>query len=303
MITFKKWSPFIVASAILLAGCSQSSKEFTYEKADRDIDHVHGAGFINDHLYVATHTGIIKYDGHDWYASTGNKHDYMGFTLTKDGFYSSGHPEEGSGLKNPLGLIHSKDGGETLDKLAFYGESDFHYITAGYHSGALYVINQEPNSELDSGLYYSLDEGSKWHAGKFSGFETDAIGNMSAHPTKEGVVAASSKDGLYLSSDYGDHFELISDRSMVPAVTMLEESVLYAGLDDNGSHLYKQSLKQSNKAEIPIPDLGDNNPIMVIAADHENTNQIAVITYENDIYLTRNRGVDWSSLSQKGKVS
>src|SRR5699024_9778270 len=132
----------------------------------------------------ATHTGLKKHDGQDWYATTDNNHDYMGFSMTKEGFYSSGHPGEGSNLKNPLGLIKSVDDGKTLDQLAFYGETDFHYLTAGFDSDAIYAINQQPNSEIDEGLFYTLDEGKTWTKSEFSGIESDSIGNIAAHPTK-----------------------------------------------------------------------------------------------------------------------
>lgn len=31
------------AGVFLLGACSQETKEFTYEKTDKDIDHIHGA--------------------------------------------------------------------------------------------------------------------------------------------------------------------------------------------------------------------------------------------------------------------
>lgn len=161
-----------MTSFILIAGCSQTKKEFTYEKTNKTIDHIHELGISANNLYIATHTGLMKYDGERWYATSGNNHDYMGFSMIKDGFYSSGHPAEGSNLKNPLGLIKSTDNGKRLDKLAFYGESDFHYLTAGFGSNAIYVINQEPNTELKTGMYYTLDEGKTWESSKFSGIES-----------------------------------------------------------------------------------------------------------------------------------
>lgn len=68
----------------LLGACTQETKEFTYEKTNKDIDHIHGAGFSGCSLYIATHTGIMSHDGQNWYATTGNNHDYMGFSMIKD---------------------------------------------------------------------------------------------------------------------------------------------------------------------------------------------------------------------------
>lgn len=56
----------------------------------------------------------------------------MGYVATDNGFYSSGHPHPSAGLINPFGLIKSSDGGHTLTKLGFEGESDFHLMGVGY---------------------------------------------------------------------------------------------------------------------------------------------------------------------------
>lgn len=286
----------------LLGACTQETKEFTYEKTNKDIDHIHGAGFSGDSLYIATHTGIMSHDGQNWYATTGNNHDYMGFSMIKDGFYSSGHPEEGSDLKNPLGLIKSTDEGKTLNQLAFYGESDFHYLTAGYKSKAIYVINEEPNSELETGMYYTLDEGKTWESSKLAGIKSDSIGGISAHPKTEEMISISTKNGLYLSKDNGNNFELITDSFMVPAVFMLDDIVLYSALNDKGIHLYSQTIADGSRTEITIPDLADNNPIMFIAANHDNPEQIAIITYANDIFTTKDGGENWESIAKEGKL-
>ena len=114
----------------------------------------------------------MKYKDSTWYKANSRKHDYMGFQPYKEGFYSSGHPEEGSDLENPLGLIKSNDGGKSLDKLAFYGETDFHYLGAGYESKAIYTINQEPNSKMETGLYRTMDEGESLEKIDMEGFAT-----------------------------------------------------------------------------------------------------------------------------------
>lgn len=293
----------VATSLIIIAGCSQPKKEFAYKETNKTIDHIHGIGFLEDNLYIATHTGLMKHNGEKWYATSGNNHDYMGFSMVKDGFYSSGHPEQGSNLKNPLGLIKSTDNGKTLEKLAFYGESDFHYLAAGFESNAIYVINQTPNSELKTGMYYTLDEGNTWQASLFSGIQSDSIGTISAHPKRDEIIAVSTKDGLYLSKDNGNNFDLITDSTfMVPAVFLLEDSIIYSSLEDKGIHLYSQKINESVVTELPIPDIAENNPILFIAANHQNPDQIALVTYANDIYTTENNGESWVQIAKVGKI-
>lgn len=297
-----KLTVLAITSFILMTGCSQTDKKFAYEKTDKKIDHVHGAGFLENDLYVATHEGIIKHDGQNWYTTTGNNHDYMGFTMAKDAFYSSGHPAEGSNLKDPLGLIKSTDKGKTLDRLSLYGESDFHYLTAGYDSDTIYVINQESNSELKTGMYYTRDEGKTWESSKFSGIESDSIGSISAHPKKKEMIAVSTRDGLYLSNDNGNNFELMTDTFMAPAVFLLEDAMIYSTIEDKGIHLYYQNFNEKEAAVIKTPKISDKNPIMFIAASHEKPEQMAIITYANDIYITNDSGKKWKQIAKEGKL-
>ncbi|BDG43446.1 hypothetical protein PcaKH35_17910 [Parageobacillus caldoxylosilyticus] len=113
------------------------------------------------------------------------------FPATDDGFYSSGHPEEGSSLGNPLGLVKSFDNGQTLMNLGFYKESDFHYMTVGYKSHTIYVVNHEENKTLGQGLFYSKDDGKKWLQSQLNGLPQTAAGTIAAHPTDENMVGIS----------------------------------------------------------------------------------------------------------------
>src|SRR5688500_10790897 len=96
--------------ALLLAACSnEDPKEYFIKAENEKIAHIHGAGYWGEEgiPVIATHNGPFEYRDKTWYKTTRNNHDYMGFQPTKEGFYSSGHPEEGSDLKNPLGLVES----------------------------------------------------------------------------------------------------------------------------------------------------------------------------------------------------
>src|SRR5439155_1069662 len=79
-----------------------------------------------------------------WSKAPGPQHDYMGFSATSKHLYSSGHPAPGSGLVNPFGLIRSRDGGKTWDKLGLEGETDFHVLATSWHTNAIYVWNPAP---------------------------------------------------------------------------------------------------------------------------------------------------------------
>ncbi|HRO60999.1 MAG TPA: glycosyl hydrolase, partial [Burkholderiaceae bacterium] len=94
------------------------------------LTHVHGLSYSADgqQLLIPSHHGLAVFSEGRWSKAAGPAHDYMGFSATRDALYSSGHPAPRSGLTNPFGLIKSKDGGTTWQKLGLEGESDFHSL-------------------------------------------------------------------------------------------------------------------------------------------------------------------------------
>src|SRR3546814_10803145 len=102
----------------------------------------------------------------------GPKHDYMGFSATRDTFYSSGHPAPGSDLVNPFGLIKSTDGGQTWQKLGLEGESDFHILATSYGTNAIYVLNHQANSRMKAaGIYATQSDGVMWSRATANGLK------------------------------------------------------------------------------------------------------------------------------------
>lgn len=307
MKNFKLILPIILFSAILSA-CTgketQTTKTFQ-EVKDVNIEHIHGLGYAGNknELYFATHEGLVRYSDKKWYEITKNKHDYMGFQAVDSGFYSSGHPEPGSDLKNPLGLIKSTNEGKSFKKLAFYGETDFHYMAAGINSHMIYAINETPNSELDTGLYYSEDEGKSWKQSKMEGFSASSIGNIATHPTKPNIVGITTDKGLYLSDNNGDQYKVVSKAVPTTTLEFQEDSMLYFALDGDIPALYKQDLDSQNATKLSVPDgINSNNPIMFIASNPKNRDEITVITHNNDIYQTKDQGGTWKALIMNGKV-
>src|SRR5438552_14384845 len=127
--------------------------------------HVHGLSYSSDgkRLMIPSHFGLAIYENGKWSKAAGPEHDYMGFAATSQHLYSSGHPAAGTGLVNPFGLLRSKDGGRSWDKLGLEGESDFHVMATSWNTNAVYVWNAAPNSRMKTtGLHYSLNDGFSW---------------------------------------------------------------------------------------------------------------------------------------------
>src|SRR5437899_733264 len=175
------------------------------------LTHVHGLAYSADgaRLYVPSHHGLAVYNDGHWTKAPGPQHDYMGFSATRNRFYSSGHPAPESGLRNPFGLIRSDDGGNTWGKLGLEGESDFHLLATGYETNAVYVYTPQPNSRMrERGIHYTLNDGFAWQRTDAKGLAGD-IASLAVHPSDPKTIAAGTSSGIYLSKDAGATFERI----------------------------------------------------------------------------------------------
>ncbi|MAS35485.1 MAG: glycosyl hydrolase [Anaerolineaceae bacterium] len=259
--------------------------------------HIHGLSFSSDGslLFVPAHDGLLVYEKGSWMDPDLPVHDYMGYSGTDDGFYSSGHPGPGSNLVNPLGLIRSTDGGETIQTLAFAGETDFHLMAAGYESHAVYVINPAQNSRLSVGLYYTLDDGQTWQQSQAEGITGSPI-QLAVHPTEPGTVALATEGGLFLSNDYGDSFTRIGEAAPVTAVTLDPngEQLLFAY---QGLFSYDLASGQIDTFQVPAVTGDDAIGYITIAPVSD---QIAFATFNKDIYLSQNNGQTWAAIAEQG---
>jgi hypothetical protein len=259
--------------------------------------HIHGLGFSADgrQLLVPAHDGFRIFENGFWSVPDLPVHDYMGYSPIDDGFYSSGHPGVRTNLVNPLGLVKSADGGQTLTTLGFEGETDFHLMSAGYENHAVYVFNPKPNSKLSTGFHYSLDDGANWEAMAAQG----VIGNpiqIAVHPTEAQTVALATEDGLFLSTDYGNTFAQIS----------LSAPITSAAFDPRGQrllfgyqslHSYDLARDQISTLNIPTVTADDAVAYLAINPVFE---QIAVATFNLDIYFSSDNGGAWQQIAQQG---
>src|SRR5438477_7858541 len=148
------------------------------------LTHVHGLAYSADgkQILIPSHFGLAIYENGKWSKAAGPEHDYMGFSATANHIYSSGHPAAGSGLVNPFGLLRSKDGGKTWDKLGLEGESDFHVMATSWNTNAVYVWNAAPNSRMKAtGLHYSRNDGFSWNRAAAKGLEGNPYA-LAVHP-------------------------------------------------------------------------------------------------------------------------
>src|SRR5262249_21683831 len=195
---------FVSAVALVLACAGAVAQPVT-------LTHVHGLSYSPDgkRLMVPSHHGLAVYENGKWSKAPGPAHDYIGFSATAKNIYSSGHPPAGSGLVNPFGLLRSKDGGASWDKLGLEGQSDFHVMANGWNTDDIYVWNAAPNSRMNrTGLYCTLNDGFVWKRAAVRGREGNPHA-LAVHPDDAKSVAMATPEGVFESSDAGESFTKI----------------------------------------------------------------------------------------------
>ncbi len=261
------------------------------------VAHTHGLGFTPDGstLRVATHHGLRIYSDGRWSTPEVQINDYMGYSATDSGFYSSGHPGDASRI-NPLGLVASSDGGVNLRTLGFEGESDFHVMGAGYRSHVIYVYNPTANSQIGPGIHYSIDEGRTWTNAAATGLPPQPA-TLAVHPDNPSVVAVGTDSGLFLSRDSGQSFASVGSVGPVTAVAFApDDAALLFGF----RNLWRSSDWIRVEPLATAPPIGGDDAMAVIASAPGGTDKIAVALVKGDIYLTENGGAAWQRIARGG---
>jgi photosystem II stability/assembly factor-like uncharacterized protein len=273
-------------------------------RAEVTLTHVHGLAYSADgkRLMIPSHFGLAIYENGEWSKAPGPEHDYMGFSATAKSLYSSGHPAAGSGLVNPFGLLRSRDGGRTWDKLGLEGESDFHLLATSWNTSAIYVWNTTPSSRMKgTGLHYTLNDGLAWKRAEASGLQGNPYA-IAVHPADARVVAAGTPDGVFESSDAGAHFAKIAPGQGTAAFFDLDgEHLWYARHDGRAAHLARARLKGGAAAQVTLPPLAQD-AVSFIAQNPARRDEYAIATYQRSVYLSKDRGRTWQAIAERGET-
>ena len=267
------------------------------------LTHVHGLSYSADgqRLLIPSHHGLAVFGEGRWSRAAGPAHDYMGFSATRDALYSSGHPAPRSGLTNPFGLIKSKDGGKTWQKLGLEGESDFHSLATSHGTNTVYVFNPHPNSRMkQSGVYYTRNDGLQWKRAAARGLSGE-LNSLAVHPTDSGVVAAGTDQGLYLSRDAGENFEqLVGDVRVFAEAFDLDGQQLWFSTYAGKAGLARVTLKSGAAPETAsIPALGED-AVAYIAQNTVQRDEFAIATFKRSVFVSKDRGRSWTQIARDG---
>ena len=268
------------------------------------LTHVHGFAYSPDgkRLMIPSHHGLAVYEKGKWSKAPGAQHDFMGFSATAKNLYSSGHPAPGSGLVNPVGLIRSRDGGKTWDKLGLEGEIDFHLLATGWNTNAIYVWNPEPSSRMRRlGLHYTLNEGFAWKPVQAAGLEGNPQA-LAVHPDNAASVAAASSNGVYLSRDSGARFTPVARGAEGLAVFFdLDGKRLWYSAFDGLPRLAHAPLGGGAATQVKLPPLSED-AVAYIAQNPAARSEYAIATFGKSVYLSKDAGRSWSQIADRGKA-
>lgn len=266
--------------------------------------HVHGLSYSPDgkRLLIPSHVGMAIYSDGQWRKAPGPEHDFMGFAATRGALYSSGHPAPGSSLRNPFGLVKSKDSGKTWEHLGLTGEADFHVMAASYFASTIYVFAAVLNSRMpQAGIYYTADDGKAWKSSGGKGI-TGRMAALAAHPSGGNIVAAATESGLFLSEDHGDNFTaVLAGPRATSAQFDLDGEHLWFGGYDGAATLTKMVLKTKKRESMPIPAL-TKDAVAYIAQNPANRRQYAIATFNRDVYLSNDGGRHWKQIAAHGET-
>ncbi|REJ11248.1 F510_1955 family glycosylhydrolase [Halobacillus trueperi] len=308
----KKAALSLLLVSVFLGACSEEveeeareAKDSTEDKAENheylqsfegNLGHVHGLGHMEEGFAFAAHTGIKIFQEGQWKEAVYHPHDYMGFQVREDGFLSSGHPIPSSALQNPLGLQRGKVSEESLEALAFDGESDFHVMGAGFANESVYVFNEQPNSQLDQGFYRSTDLGATWESILAEGIE-GGVFQMAVHPTDGETVAVATDSGVFLSENGGQSFERISESGQAGGLYFNEDELFY-GLYTGEATMTSYLIGESGTSDVPLPDLKEDAVMYFAEAD----NRMAIYTFNGAAYVSEDGGENWKKIVEKGET-
>ncbi|SIS48072.1 F510_1955 family glycosylhydrolase [Salimicrobium flavidum] len=277
-----------------------STEDVALEEFEGTIEHVHGMGYTDaEGITFASHQGLKIFREGEWMETPFHNNDYMGFNAIENGMYVSGHPgEDTTDLENPIGLQKGKATKEGLENLGFEGGSDFHILGVGYENEAIYLLNSQPDPELDTGFHRSFDQGESFERMAAENLPGDVF-QLAVHPVEETVVAAATKSGVYLSTDSGDTFERVSEQGQASGLSFTEDQLYFALLQEEAS--FKTYDWESEEVkELPLPDFGED--AVMYSASHPENSEVAIYTMNGSSYVTDDEGETWTQILDNGTV-
>jgi hypothetical protein len=204
-------SLLVAAGALALAASSAAVVALSAARDNAPLTggvgpvHIHALAVNprDEALFVASHTGLYRIGRGENTATRVSepRQDTKGFTVVSaDRFLGSGHPNVRDNLPPRLGLIESRDGGESWQAISLRGRADFHVLRAR----AQQIVGYDSS---DGRVMVSRDGGRSWRARLFAG----ALVDIAVHPSRPNMLVATTRTELLRSRDGGRTWGAVSE--------------------------------------------------------------------------------------------
>ena len=194
-------------AVLLLSGCGEgdpAGESSVPVSEDPGPIHVHGLGInpSDGALFIATHTGLFRVAPGEAQATRVNEtyQDTMGFTVVgPDRFLGSGHPG-GQDLPPFLGLIESRDAGQSWQPVSLSGEADFHVLET--HRDRIYGFGSDWETR-EAQFLVSSDAGKTWEERAVP----EPLLSLAVDRDDADRLVASGPRAIYSSNDGGESWQ------------------------------------------------------------------------------------------------
>ena len=272
----------------------------------RQLHHIHGlAVSARDPriLYIATHEGLIRLmEGKRWELVGEDQSDFMGFSLdptTSAVMYASGHPSSSSHRPNPVGVIVSRDGGQSWQPFALERMVDMHAMTLSADGMLLYGWNVMP----PPALYRISTRDGTWT--KLQASQLQDVFSLATHPQERETLLAGTRSGLLISRDGGTTWVPLSHTLTGVSVTVaahhpreLQTLYAYAVRRDLG---FVRSIDGGQHWTPTGFFLEGRDAVAVVAVSPQEGEVLYLSTFSSDLYESSDGGKSWKLLARQGK--
>jgi photosystem II stability/assembly factor-like uncharacterized protein len=226
----------------------------------------------------------------------------MGFTIHRSErgvMYVSGHPDLSSHLPNPIGVMVSRDGGQTWQPLALTGKVDLHAMTIAGDGKTLFGWNVTGSP----GLYrIAVSDGA---SARVDAKGLQDVFGLAAHPQQSDTLLAGTRGGLVVSRDSGQTWSPISKALSGIQVTAVayhpknpRTLYAYAARPDLGLITSEDGGEQWKSLGF---FLGEKDAVNVFAISPHDPRTIYVSTFGSDLYQSKDGGQQWQPLAKQGR--
>lgn len=262
------------------------------------------AGYTDDgkSLWLGGRSGVVTYKNGTWIENKGNETgggaDYLpveaGYYLISDqGSRLSLIRQEVVGAADPDRADEAVATSDIPDEQTSGG-----LWAAGYRSKALFHLVARDGEEI---LFLSTDGGKTWERRQLSGID-GKINDLAVDPESEDAFAVATSEGLFVTEDGGRQFRTLLKGASVNSASYSFErpSAILAATFDGETNVYRVLPNADTVLRLETPTM-ESDPIVAIACNPGQTAGLAVLTAKGDVYVTENRGANWTIRARDGK--